>query len=192
MPSVAVESESGLAPAYPRAADIFGCFDHCTGREKNRALLTRLLHGGVTWFQSLRRLVWFFTEPQTVGVHGVPLAPDGKVVLVMLSYARGWRLPGGGKRMTEDSRTAMIRELREEIGLTGFDSVDLVTNFERRPDRHHGEGYLFVVRGVRYRPKWSLEIKQVGAFALDDLPADTAVITRQLLALALPALQPIR
>ena len=156
------------------------------------ALLTHLLHGGVSWFQSLRRLLWFFTGPQTVGVHGVPLTPDGKVVLVMLSYARGWRLPGGGQRKTEDSRTAMIRELREEIGLTNFDSVDLVTGFEHRPDRRHGEGSLFVVRGVRYRPKWSLEIKQVGAFGLHDLPKDTAVITRQLLALALPASQPVQ
>lgn len=151
-----------------------------------RALINRMLHGGVSWFQSLRRLIWFFTGPQTVGVHGVALTPDGKVVLVMLSYAQGWRLPGGGKRVAEDSLAAMIRELREEIGLTTYESVALVTGFAHRPDYRHGEGSLFVIRGVHYQPKWSLEIKQVGEFSLDDLPADTAAITHQLLALAAP------
>ena len=120
---------------------------HRTVVRRISALLTHLLHSGVSWFQSLRRLLWFFTGPRTVGVHGVPLTPDGKVVLVMLSYARGWRLPGGGKRKTEDSRTAMIRELREEIGLTNFDSVDLGDGLRTSPRSPAWRG--IAVRGPR-------------------------------------------
>ena len=52
--------------------------------------------------------------------------PSGKVVLVRLSYAKGWRLPGGGQKTSEESRDAMLRELREEIGLTAYESVELV------------------------------------------------------------------
>jgi 8-oxo-dGTP pyrophosphatase MutT (NUDIX family) len=106
------------------------------------------------------------------------------VVLVTLSYAKGWRLPGGGQKRGEDSRAAMIRELREEIGLTSYAGMELVDRFAHRPDYRHGEASLFVVRGVQYRPCWSLEVKQVGEFDLNALPVDTAAITHKLLALA--------
>ena len=123
-------------------------------------------------------------RPKCVGVHGIPLTPEGKIVLVTLSYAKGWRLPGGGQGRHEDALTAMIRELREEIGLLSYESAKLVTGFRHRPDYRDGTGSLFIIRGVSYRPRWSLEIKEVAEFELDDLPPDTALITRQLLGLA--------
>ncbi len=142
------------------------------------------MHFAVLCLQAVRRAGWFVTRPKTVGVHCIPLTPEGKVVLVTLSYARGWRLPGGGQKPTEDSRTAMLRELREEIGLASYDSAEVVTGFSHRPDYRRGVASLFVVRGVRYRPRWSLEVKAVAEFRLGDLPPDTAQITHQLLALA--------
>lgn len=147
-------------------------------------MITRLLHLGVSLFQAVRRSIWFFTEPATVGVHGIPVTADGKIVLVKLSYARGWRLPGGGLKKDEDRQAGMLRELREEIGLTSHQSVELVTGFEHRPDYRRGTASLFVVRGVQYRPGWSLEVAQVGEFMLEALPADTAGVTCQLLRLA--------
>jgi 8-oxo-dGTP pyrophosphatase MutT (NUDIX family) len=51
------------------------------------------------------------------------------------------------------SRTAMLRELREEIGLTSFESAVLVSGFSHRPDYRRGEGAIFVVQGVRYEPR---------------------------------------
>lgn len=157
-------------------------------RRRNHCLIGRLLHAGVAAFQALRRSIWFFTRPDAVGVHGIALTPSGTIVLVMLSYAPGWRLPGGGKKKSEDDRTAMIRELREEIGLSAFDSIHRVTAFDHRPDHRYGKGILFVVRGVVYLPKWSLEVKQVSEFRLDDLPESTAKTTRQLITLAASSL----
>lgn len=143
-----------------------------------------MIHAAVYGFQAVRRLGWFFTRPVSIGVHAVPLTPEGRVILVRLSYARGWRLPGGGQRAAEDARTAMLRELREEIGMTDFDSMELVTGFEHRPDFRQGQGSLFVAKGVRYRaPRWSFEVKELGEFDLSSLPADTATITFRLLAL---------
>jgi 8-oxo-dGTP pyrophosphatase MutT (NUDIX family) len=147
-------------------------------------LLTRLLHFGVNAFQSVRRSIWFVSRPRTKGVHGIPLTPDGKVVLVTLSYAKGWRLPGGGLKRSEDTHQAMLRELREEIGLHAHAAVQPVCEFEHRPDFRRGEATLFIVRGVHYRPRWSLEIRAVGEFQLSDLPPDTAPITHHLLTLA--------
>lgn len=102
----------------------------------------------------------------------------------MLSYAKGWRLPGGGRKTDEDPSAAMLRELREEIGLTAYTAIEPVCDFEHRPDFRHGEATLFVVRGVEYRPRWSLEVKAVEAFDLSALPTGTAAITHRLLRLA--------
>lgn len=110
-------------------------------------------------------------------------------MLVTLSYAKGWRLPGGGQKATENSRDAMLRELREEIGVSGYSEIELVGGFTHRPDCRRGEASLFVVRGVQYRPRWSLEVRKVGEFDLHALPLDTARITRDLLALAKPQLR---
>jgi ADP-ribose pyrophosphatase YjhB (NUDIX family) len=117
-------------------------------------------------------------------VHAVPLTPEGKVVLVTLSYAKGWRLPGGGRKVDEDPSAAILRELREEIGLIAYTAIETVCDFEHRPDFRRGEATLFVVRGVQYQPRWSLEVKAVAALELSALPTSTAAITHTLLGLA--------
>jgi 8-oxo-dGTP pyrophosphatase MutT (NUDIX family) len=147
-------------------------------------VLSWLLHQAVNLYQGTRRLVWFFTAPDTAGVHAVPLTPAGKVVLVTLSYARGWRLPGGGRGHNEDAKAAVLRELREEIGMTAHGEVQEVAQFEHRPDFRNDRSSLFIVRDLEYRPGWSLEIKAVREFDLDNLPPDTARITQTLIAAA--------
>ena len=147
-------------------------------------MLRRVLHLGVYALQALRRGVWFIARPRTQGVHAIPLTPEGKLILVTLSYAKGWRLPGGGRKADEDAGAAILRELREEIGLTSFEAIEPVCDFEHRPDFRRGEATLFIVRGVRFEPRWSLEIKDVKAFDFSALPTDTAAITHRLLGLA--------
>ena len=147
-------------------------------------MITRFLHSAVNVFQGFRKVGWFVTRPKCVGVHAIPLTIEGKIVLVTLSYAKGWRLPGGGQNPRENSLTAILRELREEIGMTSHQIAEHVSGFRHRPDYRDGTASLFVVRGVRYRPRWSFEVKEVGEFDVHDLPADTAAITRQLLTLA--------
>jgi ADP-ribose pyrophosphatase YjhB (NUDIX family) len=122
----------------------------------NGEMLRRLLHGAVCLFQDTRRLIWFFTKPETAGVHAIPLTPARKVVLVTLSYVRGWRLPGGGRARHEEAEVAELRELREEIGMYSHGVVQDVARFNHRPDHRKDRSTLFIVRDVAYRPKWSL------------------------------------
>ena len=42
---------------------------------------------------------------------------DGRILLVRHSYVRGWLLPGGGVARGEPAQAAILREMREEIGL---------------------------------------------------------------------------
>lgn len=55
-------------------------------------------------------------------------------MLVTLSYARVWRLPGGGRGRDEDPEAAVLRELREEIGSVSHGVVQPVARFSDRPD----------------------------------------------------------
>jgi ADP-ribose pyrophosphatase YjhB (NUDIX family) len=102
------------------------------------------------------------------------------VVLVRLTYARGWRLPGGGRERGETPVEGVLRELREEIGLTGHGAVERLADIgtDGRPG---DQSALFVVREVDYRPRRSLESAEVREFDLADLPADVARSTRAIL-----------
>jgi 8-oxo-dGTP pyrophosphatase MutT (NUDIX family) len=125
----------------------------------------------------LLKVSWFVRRPKTYGAHAVALTPEGRIVLVKLRYASGWRIPGGGRSKDEPPVDAALRELREEIGLTGHGEVRLARDFEEPTDFRHDTFSLVVVRDVRYRPRWSWEVEQVTEAALDSLPADLSPIT---------------
>jgi 8-oxo-dGTP pyrophosphatase MutT (NUDIX family) len=125
----------------------------------------------LTAAHSLLKLNWFVRRPRTFGAHALALTPEGKAILVRLRYAPGWRLPGGGRAEDEDPRDAVLRELREEIGMTAHGEVQLAAELEERPDFKRDLASLLVVRDVRYRPhRWSWEIEAIVEAPLDALP----------------------
>lgn len=131
-------------------------------------VLIRLL---ATALHSLLKLGWLVRRPRTFGAHALALTPQGKVILVRLRYAPGWRLPGGGRAPDEAPREAVLRELREEIGMISHGQVTLAAELEERPDFKRDLAALLVVRDVRYRPKrWSWEVEAVCEAPLDRLP----------------------
>jgi len=131
----------------------------------------------ITAAHGLLKLGWFIRRPRTFGAHALALTPEGKAILVRLRYAPGWRLPGGGRAEDEDPRDAVLRELREEIGMTGHGEVQLAAELEERPDFKHDLASLLVVRDVRYRPhRWSWEVEAIIERETDDLPDDMATI----------------
>jgi len=127
----------------------------------------------ITAAHGLLKLGWFIRRPRTFGAHALALTPEGKAILVRLRYAPGWRLPGGGRAEDEDPRDAVLRELREEIGMTGHGEVQLAAELEERPDFKHDLASLLVVRDVRYRPhRWSWEVEKIIEVPLDALPEE--------------------
>ena len=127
----------------------------------------------LTAVHSLIKLNWFVRRPRTFGAHALALTPEGKVILVRLRYAPGWRLPGGGRAEDEDPRDAVLRELREEIGMTAHGEVRLAAELEERPDFKRDLASLLVVRDVRYRPhRWSWEVESIVEVPIDAPPAD--------------------
>jgi 8-oxo-dGTP pyrophosphatase MutT (NUDIX family) len=104
------------------------------------------------------------------------------VILVKHRYARGWHLPGGGQKKKEDARAAVLRELREEIGLEAHGEVRRLGSFVYYPDFRRATVTLFLVTDVSYRPGWSLEIEEVAEFDPSSLPGDTTAVARRRIA----------
>jgi 8-oxo-dGTP pyrophosphatase MutT (NUDIX family) len=139
----------------------------------------------MTAMQRLRRGYWFMARPKAFGVHAVPMTPAGKVVLVRHTYAKGWRLPGGGIGRGEEPLAAILRELEEEIGLESWTGVSRIVDFEHRPDFRRGHGTLFRVDGIAYRPRRSIEIDEIAEFDPASLPPEATPFTREMIGEAL-------
>ena len=146
----------------------------------------RVLLTGIHW---LMKGGWFVRRPKTFGAHAVALTPEGKLILVKLRYAPGWRLPGGGRSPSEDPLEAALRELREEIGMLSHGEAQAVREFEEATDFKRDTASLAIVRDVRYRPHpWSWEVEKVGQFDLDSLPTDLSSIAARWIEAARPLL----
>ena len=131
----------------------------------------------------LLKAAWFVRRPKTYGAHAIALTGSRKIVLVRLRYARGWRLPGGGRSVSEPPIEAALRELREEIGLLSHGKAKLAADLQESRDFKRDTASLVIVRDVTYAPRrWSWEIERVEAFALDGLPADLSPVTERWIA----------
>jgi 8-oxo-dGTP pyrophosphatase MutT (NUDIX family) len=151
-------------------------------------LADRILRGALTSAHHALKLAWFVRRPRTFGAHAVALTPEGRLILVKLRYAPGWRLPGGGRSEREAPRDAVLRELREEIGMTGHGEVAFACALEEDTDFKRDLASVMVVRDVRYTPpRWSWEVEAVREASLDELPDDLSPVTTKWLS----AVQPI-
>jgi 8-oxo-dGTP pyrophosphatase MutT (NUDIX family) len=134
--------------------------------------------------RALRRalhLYWRFSRGMTLGVRGLVIDDEGRVVLVKHTYVAGWQLPGGGVEPGETVHDALARELKEEgnIELLAPPPTLHGVFFNTRVSRRD-HVVLFVVRHFRQPapPLPDREIMAHGFFAPDALPHDTTAGTR--------------
>jgi 8-oxo-dGTP pyrophosphatase MutT (NUDIX family) len=141
-------------------------------KRMSASLANKALRIALTALHQLLKLGWRVRRPRTFGAHALAFTPEGRIVLVKLRYATGWRLPGGGRAPGENPADAVLRELREEIGMISHGRVSLACELEEQADFKQDLASLLIVEDVRYSPRWSLEIEQVIEASLDKLPAD--------------------
>lgn len=137
--------------------------------DKRAPLLTRL----ITFAAALQR-------PMTLGVRGLVVDDENRVLLVRHTYVGGYYLPGGGVEAGETLLQSLARELEEEgaVLLQGAPALHGVYLNRRASKRDHVA--LFVVRDFRrIGPRLpDMEIAEAGFFDLDALPDDTTRATR--------------
>jgi ADP-ribose pyrophosphatase YjhB (NUDIX family) len=118
-------------------------------------------------------------RPMTLGVRGVVIGADKRVLLVRHTYVGGFYLPGGGVGAGETLEQALTRELAEEGNITIGGAPVLHGVFLNRQVSRRDHVALYVVRDFSqhapHAPNY--EIAEAKFFALDDLPSNTTPAT---------------
>ena len=131
------------------------------------ALLQRFT---LPWFIAAKALI----SPVAFGVLGAVMDTEGKLVLVRQSYTRSWVLPGGGVGRGEAPEVALLRELKEEIGLTRAGDVEFFALYTRRSGWATNVVALYRVRDAQFTFKKNLEIRELCMTDPCKPPEDTA------------------
>jgi ADP-ribose pyrophosphatase YjhB (NUDIX family) len=122
------------------------------------------------FFQTVLGVI--FRHP-VVGATMIPILPDGQIVLVRRHDTGEWGLPGGIVNWGEDIPLTVERELAEETGLEVV-KISRLVGIYSAPDRDPRIHSIAVLVEVQVQGtmqvKDTLEITQVKAFPLNDLP----------------------
>lgn len=132
----------------------------------------------------LRPLVhryWRVTRGVTLGVRGVVLDTEGRVLLVRHTYTAGWHLPGGGVEPGETAPAALVRELREEASVEVLKTPLLHGLFFNRKVGRRDHVAVYVVRAfeVLGAKAPDREIAEARFFSVSDLPDGVTKPTRR-------------
>jgi 8-oxo-dGTP pyrophosphatase MutT (NUDIX family) len=120
-----------------------------------------------------------FQRPMTLGVRGLVIDAEDRVLLVRHTYVPGFYLPGGGVEGGETMLQALTRELQEEGGVDLLSAPALHGVYLNRRVSTRDHVALYVVRHFSCQGKEpDREIAEAGFFPLGDLPAGVTPATR--------------
>lgn len=118
-------------------------------------------------------------SPVAFGVNAIVDDAEGKVILVRHRYMDGLHLPGGGVNRGEPPDAAILRELKEELGLVGSDPPEFVSLYTRQFGLITNVVALYRVRHARIDFKPNLEIREIAHVDPHQPPQDVRPGTRR-------------
>jgi ADP-ribose pyrophosphatase YjhB (NUDIX family) len=120
--------------------------------------------------------------PVAFGASAIVEDAQGRVALVRHSYMAGWHLPGGGVNAGEPPADAVIRELKEEIGLIRSAPPEFLGLFTRKVGWATNVVALYRVRDAVLDFKPNFEIREMMFADPKSPPSGTTAGTRRRLA----------
>ncbi|MFP1129666.1 NUDIX domain-containing protein [Asticcacaulis sp. W401b] len=111
------------------------------------------------------------TRGKTLGVRGLVVEDERRVLLIEHTYLEGWWLPGGGVDAFEAAGDAVVRELREEAGVITHETPRLLSIHSNECFFPGDHVLLYRIdRFERGELTSQGEIKNVDFFDIDALP----------------------
>ena len=113
------------------------------------------------------------TRGMTLGVRGVVIDGEGRMLVVRQTYTHGWIFPGGGVERGETALGALARELHEEAGVRMKGSPQMHGLFSNHAHFPGDQVAVYVVRDYKeeaWRP--SMEISARAFLPPDEIRQD--------------------
>ncbi|KTC80376.1 NUDIX domain-containing protein [Legionella cherrii] len=125
------------------------------------------------FFKSATRLIrklqsWFGFI--TLGSRAIILNRDHQILLVKHTYQPHWYLPGGGVKRGESAQEALIRELKEEVGIIPTEEPQLFGIYFHTYMGVNDYPVIFIVNNFTSVNANSHEIEQMAWYDYDHLP----------------------
>ena len=152
---------------------------------KPQLQLTRYRRHMVTSITSrLMQRYWRWSRALTLGAQGLVVDQQRRVLLLRHGYRPGWHFPGGGVEFGESVGVTLIRELKEEAGITLLAEPRLLGIYNHHQQFRGDHIALFLVEAWQQPvvPAPNREIAEQGFFTLDRLPTGVTPGTRRRLA----------
>ncbi len=106
----------------------------------------------------------------TLGSRAIVLNSQNQILLVKHTYQPHWYIPGGGVKKRESAKTAVLRELKEEVGLTVIGEPELFGIYYHTYLGVSDYPIIYVVKNYSLSNAYSPEIEQIGWFDYTNLP----------------------
>lgn len=115
----------------------------------------------------------------TLGARAIILNENNQVLLVKHTYQPHWYIPGGGVKKGESTKAALLRELKEEVGLTALEEPILFGIYHHYYLKVNDYPVVYVVKKFSLAETFSPEIENSGWFDYAALPEMTSPGTKR-------------
>lgn len=115
----------------------------------------------------------------TLGAMAIIINDLNQILLVKHTYDPCWYIPGGGVKRGESTKTAILRELKEEVGLSVLEEPVLFAIYHRFYRGVNDYPVVYIVKKYSQGNANSPEIKEMGWFDYQQLPEMTSPGTRR-------------
>lgn len=106
----------------------------------------------------------------TLGARAIVLNSQNQVLLVKHTYQPHWYIPGGGVKKGESAKSAVLRELKEEVGLTVMGEPELFGIYCHTYLGVPDYPIIYIIKNYSIAETTSPEIEKMGWFDFENLP----------------------